>query len=362
MFLTSDLSFLEKIDFRFDERLKKGYFSTDYFLKTTRLLKQTKPNQTVVMQFVSFNEDPIMVCGVTEVKKLLEFCLSPEQLASLSVYAVPDGTILSDKHKVIMRIEGNYLDFGIYENIMDGILARRSSVATNCMNALNALKDHQQIIYMADRSCDYFNQSYDGYAAYVAGIRRFVTQAQVSLFQDLVDHNWQVVGTMPHALIQQYGGNLNQVIVDYDHYLHQLPLALIDYHNNVISELESIQDHLNLINGVRIDTPKNMIDASLFKEGYLLSGVNPILVKTVREWLNDHQASHLKIVVSSGFDDRMIRYFNDEQAPVDWFGIGHNLIKNSVNITADLVNLNGQPEAKMGRYQFPVDKTFVKII
>lgn len=357
-----DSSFLEKMDFHFDQQLSSGIYSTDYFLKTISLLKHTKPNQTVVMQFVTFHNEPIMVCGVTEVKKLLEFCLTKEQLSRIQVSGVTDGTILKDKHKVILRIEGNYLDFGIYENIMDGILARRTSVATNCMKALNALLPHQEVIYMADRSCDYFNQPYDGYAAYVAGIRKFVTQAQVSLFKDLVPNNWQVVGTMPHALIQQYAGNLDQVIVDYEKYLNQKPLALIDYHNDVIGELEKIQDHLDLISGVRIDTPKSMIDASLLKQGRYLSGVNPLLVQWVREWLDHHNAQHLKIVVSSGFDDKMINYFNSENTPVDLFGVGHNLIKSTVNITADLVSLNGNPESKVGRHGFSTDKTFVKLI
>lgn len=166
------------------------------------------------------------------------------------------------------------------ENIIDGILSRRCSVATNCMNAINTLLPHQNIIYMLDRNCDYFNQPYDGYAAYVAGIKYFVTQAQVKFFKQ--DPEVKVVGTIPHALIQQYENNLSKMIEDYatTNQTNQI-YCLLDYENYALKTLEDLKGSFHYLKGVRLDTSGSLADKSLNDASK--KGVNVELIKLVKE-------------------------------------------------------------------------------
>ena len=354
------IDFLKKVKFNFDEAIKEEYYTTDYFVKTRKIIKKYKNNQIVTMQFIHFSKQPIMVCGIEEVKQLLKKCLTKTQLARTEVNAVLDGTILKDSSYPIMTIKGRYTDFGYLENIIDGILARRSSIATNCYNAMQKLKDDQEIIFMADRNDDYTLQKYDGYAAYIAGINLFVTQAQVEFLKQTKDA--KVVGTMPHALIQQYEGDLSTVIKDYKKVIDSNVYALIDYHNDVIADLNIIKDQFSSIDGVRLDTSKFLIDKSLEIQKIKEYGVNANLVKIVRNWLDTKGLTDKKIIVSSGITPQKIEYFNQQNSKVDLFGIGSYFLTPSVNVTGDLVMVDDKEESKVGRHLLDNHQLYTKLI
>ena len=57
----------------------------------------------------------------------------------------------------------------------------------------------------------------------------------------------------------------------------------------------------------------------------------------------------LKIVVSGGFDAEKIDLFEKLNVPVDVYGVGSYLLKEKIDITADIVEVNGKPCAKVGR-------------
>ena len=332
-----------KFNFSFDKRLKENYYSTNYFLKTIKIIENKK--DIVGMQFIHFSSFPIMVCGIEEVIQLLKFCLG-ENFKKIKVYSHLDGDII-DSNEPILVIKGEYKYFGHLENVIDGILSSRSSIATNSYQLKQYLNSNQSIIYMADRTNSYFNQPYDAYPAYIAGINLFVSDAQVEFFRD--DKNVQVVGTMPHALIQQYRGNLSNAIKDYFRIHGTKPFALIDYHNDVIMELESIKDMLDQIIGVRIDTSKNNIDNSLLKMNKMIYGVNHELICLVRKWLDNHGGKNIKIIISSGIGLNEVKTFHELNTPIDYYGIGSYFLTNSVHVSADLVTFNNQLESKYGR-------------
>jgi nicotinate phosphoribosyltransferase len=53
--------------------------------------------------------------------------------------------------------------------------------------------------------------------------------------------------------------------------------------------------------------------------------------------------------VSGGFDLGRISAFEESQVPVDAYGVGAALFHGQFDFTADVVQLNGKPEAKAGR-------------
>jgi nicotinate phosphoribosyltransferase len=57
----------------------------------------------------------------------------------------------------------------------------------------------------------------------------------------------------------------------------------------------------------------------------------------------------LRIVVSGGFDEEKIRFFETKGVPVDAYGVGSSLIRGSNDFTGDIVITDGKPSGKVGR-------------
>lgn len=327
--------------------IKQSFYSTSYFTKTKNILLHDNNLQTATMQFKTFYDEPFMLCGIKEILSILKNTLSHREFKQLTIYYYEDGTIVQP-NSCVLSITGPYVIFCEYENIFDSILARRSSVSTNCWNVLKLI-DSNQLLFMSDRSDDYQLQPFDGYAAYVAGVRKFSNKSHISLLP--LNNDAIVIGTMPHALIQQYNGDIVKTILAYHNFEKQNITVLVDYENDIIHTLEQLIPHFNIINAIRIDTSSSLIDKSLsnYKNKNEVNGVNPTLVKLVRKFLDKNHGEHIKIIISSGLNQSTIKHFLSTHAPVDSFGIGSELTKLRLHFTADLVKLNNDLCSKFGR-------------
>ncbi len=317
-------------------------FSSKYFIDTMKILD--KKNNVSTLNFFSFN-DSYVLSGIEEVKKIIYNSIHKKDLKNIEIYSRKDGDILSKKEPCLI-IKGDYSKFAYLENIIDGILSRMSSVATNVKNILK-LTD-KDIIFMADRSDIYLNQPYDAKAAYLSGIRMFVTKSMV----ENLPSDAQYVGTIPHSLIQQHEGDIVQTLISYNNFFPNGKLvALIDYNNDCESEIEKIakSDIKDKVWAVRIDTSSSLIDKGLERKGKKIYGVNSELIKLVRKALDKKNMNDVKIIVSSGINKDSIIKFNKEKALVDIYGIGSAFIERTVFFTGDLIELNEKLEAKFGR-------------
>lgn len=322
------------------KKILRGDYTALYLSKTKKILDFNKVKNLTIMRFTHFHKTPVYVCGIEHCVQFLK-----KVPGIFKVYGVKDGDKVASG-KPFLVIEGDYSKIAEYESVIDGILARESSICNHVKQALKYIKPNQ-LIFMADRADLYLAQPYDGYAAWVGGMKIFTTKAHVELIED---NKVKVVGTMPHALIQQYNGNLNKALWAYHKTFPKEKLsALIDYHNNVVKEIKKIDDKLKpLIDSIRIDTSIRMCDKSLANkpENY---GVCKQLVFNARKALNANGMKHVKIIVSSGFSINKIKDFVKSKVPVDRFGVGGSLVKVDINVTGDLVYLNNKPEAKTGR-------------
>jgi nicotinate phosphoribosyltransferase len=78
-------------------------------------------------------------------------------------------------------------------------------------------------------------------------------------------------------------------------------------------------------------------------------GVNERLVRKVRAALDADGFERVKIVASGGFDAEKIELFERARAPVDSYGVGSALLRGNFDFTADVVEVDGRPRAKVGR-------------
>ncbi|TYS69104.1 nicotinate phosphoribosyltransferase [Sutcliffiella horikoshii] len=334
--------------FKFDERVKEGWFSAVYFLKTREIVKEFKPDNIVTMQF--FQKDHAVLCGTDEVIALIKtFADDPE---SLEIYSLKDGDKIAP-FETVLTITGPYQNFGFLEGVIDGILARRTSVSTNVYNVVKAA-GQKPVIFMGDRDDHYTQQAGDGYAAHIGGSTAQATHAM---------NEWwgkKGMGTMPHALIQLFNGDVVEASKAYHaKFPEDDLLVLVDYNNDVITDaLRVAREFGDKLKGVRVDTSRTMIDQHFIRHQDVLGtfdprGVNAPLVFALREALDKEGFQHVKIVVSGGFSEQRIREFEEQNVPVDIYGVGGSLLKIHIGFTGDNVVLNGEPQAKAGRkYRF----------
>ncbi|MEG2476341.1 MAG: nicotinate phosphoribosyltransferase [Malacoplasma sp.] len=343
-----------EIKFTFDPAIKRGDYSSKYFLTTKKMLKNNANSNDVTLKFFHFSDD-ITVCGIDECIQLIKFFIDKKDIKNINVWGKNDGEI-SQKNEPILVIRGDYRKFCCLENIIDGILSRRSSIATNCKKIIDLIGS-DSMIFMGDRSDDYSLQSYDGYSAYYGGVRNFVTKKHVEFIRKC--ENVKYIGTLPHSAIQQHNGSivstLKSFIKTFGNSINKV--ALIDYNNDCLKELDNISNANIKIDYVRIDTSSRLIDKSLIKTANNHSnkkqfyGVNHLLIKNVRNKLDDLDMLTTKIIVSSGLNYEKICDLIKKKSPVDMYGIGKSLLNIVVNYTGDLIKIGDKYKSKVGRSQ-----------
>ncbi|GIN94033.1 nicotinate phosphoribosyltransferase [Siminovitchia terrae] len=338
--------------FKFDERVKDGWFSAVYFLKTREIAKRYKEDNIVTMQF--FQRKDAVLCGTDEAIALLKnFAKDPE---TLEIYSLKDGDKITS-FETVLTVTGPYQNFGYLEGIIDGILSRRTSVATNVYNVSKAAAlsgEQKPVIFMGDRDDHFTQQAGDGYAAYIGGSTAQATPAM---------NEWwgkKGIGTMPHAMIQLFNGDIVEATKAYHTTFPEDELvSLVDYNNDVITDsLKLAREFGSELKGVRVDTSRTMIDKYFLRNQHLLGtfdprGVNANLIFALREALDHEDFQHVKIVVSGGFNVERITEFEKMGVPVDMYGIGSSLLKINIGFTGDCVLLNGEHSAKAGRRYRP---------
>jgi nicotinate phosphoribosyltransferase len=224
-------------------------------------------------------------------------------------------------------------------------------VCTNVRIVVDAARP-KPIYYLGARGDHALLQPGDGLAAHVAGAASVTTDAQGAFTGK------KGMGTMPQALVAAYGGDTVAAALAV---VKSLPpdvpfIAVVDYENDCVNTSLAVARALEgRLWGVRLDTSEFMVDRSVIAHmgTFPPTGVNPTLVWNVRNALDAEGFGEVKIVASGGFTVPRIRAFEDEGAPVDAYGVGASVEDGRWDFTADVVRLNGEPQAKAGREPRP---------
>jgi nicotinate phosphoribosyltransferase len=387
--------------------LRRGYYSAVYFWREKQILEKMNYGKKVVMQV--FQKNDAVLCGIDEAIAVLKLCsgyyekpelafplfdiykkqerlirkiqaqrnylglaralqgkidletelddLWVDKSAELDIQALNDCDPISP-WETVMTIRGLPQYFAHLESIYLGILARRTLVATNVANVVEAAQG-KPILFFADRFDHYRNQTGDGYAAMCGGVKGVAT--------DNMGEWWgnQGSGTMPHALIACFNGNTVAATLAFAKQYPEVPcISLVDFHNDCASTAIDVAHAFKTSGlklwGVRLDTSENMVDASIYQHDQMGSekptGVNPLLVNNVRKALDCRGFDDVKIIVSGGFNKDKIRYFESKKVPVDAYGCGSSLLKGGNDFTADIVVVDGRYCGKVGRWERPNTK------
>ena len=374
--------------------IRRGYRSDVYFWRAKRTLEASHRGNTATVQV--FQKGEAVVCGIEEALAILMLGIGhyrnstqafelfdryielkrrirslyradPEQLREaldernrietaldqewvsdldqIGVYSLRDGDSIVPCETVLL-IEGPLSEFIHLETLYLGVLARRTRISTNVAQVALAANT-KPVFFFPARFDHWAVQGGDGYAASIGGAASVSTDAQGEWW------GMKGAGTIPHSLIAACDGNTVEATKSFAETFPDTSLvALVDFDNDCVkTSLEVAHTMGDRLWGVRLDTSESMVDVSLKESTDLTNkaGVNPALVRNVRQALDDAGFGRVQIVVSGGFDVEKIASFESKQVPTDAYGVGSAFMKGSFDFTADVVKLDGAPMSKTGR-------------
>jgi len=344
------------------DELRAGFFSAKYFQRTKVILEQdggiSEPR--VLMQVFQKGENTV-VCGMDESVAVLKAAAGRYDAAGvwqsawdeLIIRALPEGSV-AQSWETVMTIEGPYAAFAHLESVYLGILADRSGVATKTRRIVEAAAP-RPVLYFGDRFKDFRTQTGDGWAAHVGGSTGVCTDAHAFAYEG------EAAGTIPHALIAACGGSTVEAARRFIATFPDVPLvALVDYENDCVETSLAVARALgDRLRAVRLDTSEKLVDESLRRDPppnvpeENLRGVNRHLCENVRRALDAEGFNHVQIIASGGMTPEKVARLKDV---VDVFGVGSSLLKGGGDFTADIVQMNGKPQSKIGRAYRPNDR------
>lgn len=304
------------------DEILSGTTTDVYFIRTLEILRSLGLADTPVVAEIFAARDGIFA-GVEEVRYTLRD-------AGVRIESLREGEPFTAR-EIVMRIEGPYARFGLFETVILGMLAQPSGWATAARRIVDAAGEkavysfgarhvHPAVASVLERS------------AITGGMRG----AACILGAKLAGQ--EPVGTMPHAFILIVGDTLRAAAA----YHEQMPpgtprLVLVDtFADEAAEALRVAQAMGGDLESVRLDTPRER------------GSVTPELVREVRARLNLAGHSRVHIFVSGGLTPE--RVVELSEAGADAFGVGSYVSSAPpIDMTMDLREINGKPIAKRGR-------------
>ncbi|HET9096667.1 MAG TPA: hypothetical protein VFN37_08400 [Candidatus Baltobacteraceae bacterium] len=344
------------------EKMRDGYYSDTYFNRARLILERDGHHPAVRMQV--FQRGDAVLCGIDEALAILRLC-SGRRLPDgswedgwdrLRVKALHDGDRI-EAYETVLTIEGDYALFAHLETCYLGVLSRRTRIATNARHIVSAASG-KQVLFFPARFDHHLVQTGDGYAAYISGALGVSTDANAEWW------GARGMGTVPHALIAAYGGDTVLATQKFAEYADGgvNVISLVDFDNDCVGTSLAVARALgDRLWGVRIDTSGTLVDKSIWNMmgTFKPTGVIPQLVFNVRRALDAEGFTHVKIVVSGGFNPEKIRQFERDRVPVDAYAVGSAFFSGTgkFDFTADIVaaqeNGTWRERHKIGRPERP---------
>ena len=317
-----------------DEEIKRGETTDIYFVRTKQVIEAKGLEKTPVIADVTPGKLPHewlwgILCGIEEEARLFEGI-------PVDVYAMPEGSVFYHEdcrgiREPVMRIEGPYGEFCIYETPLLGLICQASGVATSAARVRNVAGEKTLISFGIRRMHPALSPMIDR-ATYIGGFDAVSSISGAKLL------GVKPVGTMPHALIIVFGGQVEAWKAFDEIMPSDVPrVALVDTYSDekmeAIMAAEALKERLD---AVRLDTPRSR------------KGDFAELIREVRWELDLRGFNHVKIFVSGGLNEQNVGELSE--AGADGFGVGTSVSNApTVDFAMDIVEMDGKLCAKRGK-------------
>ncbi len=315
------------------DEILTGRTSDIYFLRTLDILKELDLDEAIVTAEI-FPRKQGIHCGVEEVKALLKG-------KNIKMWSLDEGEFFEPKDTVI-RLEGPYREFALFETTILGMLASPSGWATASRKVKEACGDKTFLCFGARHVHPAVAPVMER-AAVVGG----AAGASCILAARLA--GIEPSGTLPHSAMLIAGDTL-KIAKKYNEVMPKSHgrVVLVDTFKDEVEEALRVARELgDDLFGIRVDTPSER------------GGVTVGLIREMRAKLDIEGFQHVKIFATGGLTPERIELLSE--AGADSFGVGSYISAASpIDMTMDIKVVNGKPVAKRGRIPGLVDNPKLK--
>lgn len=233
----------------------------------------------------------------------------------------------------ILTVEANLIEAQIIETLLLNILNLQTLVATKA--------SRMKLVAKGGKLVDFGLRRAHGpggyYASRAAMIGGFDATSNVRAGRD---YNIPVSGTMAHSFVQSYDDELT-AFRDFAQVHPENCVLLVDTYDtlknglpNAIKVGKEMQERGERLRAIRLD-----------------SGDLAYLAKEVRKRLDAEGLHEVTIAVSNQLDEYVIKSLNEQNAPIDLFGVGTSLVTGKPDAALDgvykLAHSGGKPRIKL---------------
>ena len=249
-----------------------------------------------------------------------------------TIYSVQEGEIIFQTAP-ILQVKANIIEAQIIETILLNLLNFQTLIATKA-SRMRLTAGNKVLLDFGLRRA----QGPGGYLASKAAIiGGFNGSSNVITGRDF---GIPISGTMAHSFVQSYDDELT-AFRDFASGRPKNCVLLVDTYDtlksgipNAITVAKEMEERGQKLLAIRLD-----------------SGDLAYLAKRSRKQLDDAGLSYVKIAVSNQLDEYVIKSLQDQNAPIDIFGVGTNLVIGKPDAALDgvykLTFFKGKPRIKI---------------
>ncbi len=308
------------------EEIAEGKVTDVYFIRTRQILNARGIHENVRVEIMvkSFPENWqwALFAGLDEVLEIMEG-------HPVTIRALAEGTPFKP-YLPVMEIEGDYLDFGIYETAILGCLCQSSGIATAAARCVKLAAGRPVVSFGARRMHPVLAPLVER-SAYIGGCSGVATVKSAEVL------GITPTGTIPHALVIIMGDSVTAATAFDEIIDPALPrVALVDTFGDEKFESLAVADALGgKLSALRLDTTSSR------------RGDFSRIFQEVRWELDQKGYSHVKLFASGGLNEKSIVRLNHV---VDAYGVGTSIsAAPTVDYSLDIVEVGGEPRAKRGK-------------
>lgn len=249
-----------------------------------------------------------------------------------NVYSSREGDVVFPTRPVL-QVEANMLEAQIIETLLLNVLNFQTLIATKASRMRMTAGESKLVDFGLRRS-----QGPGGYyASRAAVIGGFNATSNVRAGRDF---GIPISGTMAHSFVQSYDDEISA----FRDFAKQHPnncVLLVDTYDTLKSGLpnaikvgKEMKERGEKMKGIRLD-----------------SGDLAYLANESRKMLDDAGLEEVKIAASNQLDEHVIKSLKEQKAPIDFFGVGTNLVIGRPDAALDgvykLAFAHGKPRIKL---------------
>lgn len=251
---------------------------------------------------------------------------------NLDIYSAKEGEIVFP-NTLSVRVDGPLIEAQLIETILLNIINFESLIATKATRMVD-IAGHRQILDFGLRRAQGLGGIQASKGAAIGGI-----SGTSNVYASFV-HGTTVSGTMAHAWIQSFESEL-EAFRKFVEFYPDSAVLLVDTFDtlksgipNSIKVAKELEAKGHKLKGIRLD-----------------SGDLAYLSRKSREMLDAADLQYVKIAASNQLDEWVIQSLQNQQAPIDLYGVGTNLVTAKDSPALDgvykLSSVHGTPKMKM---------------